>query len=88
MTNCGILVGLVTGLLLAYAGGVAAQTATIVGSVGNFDVAKNQQQDAHGFEIEPTAGAFQSWTDACTGTGPTCAFTITKDSKVQATFNK
>ena len=36
----------------------------------------------------PTVGAFQSWTDACTGTGTTCTFTISKDSKVQATFNK
>jgi Divergent InlB B-repeat domain len=36
----------------------------------------------------PTAGAFQSWTDACTGTGSTCTFTISKDSKVQATFSK
>jgi len=36
----------------------------------------------------PTVGAFQSWTDACTGTGSTCTFTISKDSKVQATFDK
>jgi hypothetical protein len=36
----------------------------------------------------PTVAPFQSWTDACTGTSSTCTFTITKDSKVQATFNK
>ena len=36
----------------------------------------------------PTVGSFQSWTDACTGTGSTCTFAITNDSKVQATFNK
>jgi List-Bact-rpt repeat protein len=36
----------------------------------------------------PTVAPFQSWTDACTGTASTCTFTITKDSKVQATFNK
>ena len=36
----------------------------------------------------PTAGAFQNWSDACTGTGPTCTFTIGRDAKVQATFNK
>ena len=29
-----------------------AQSASINGSLGNFDVANNQQQEAHGFEIE------------------------------------
>ena len=36
----------------------------------------------------PTSAAFQGWSDACTGTGSTCTFTISKDSKVQATFGK
>jgi len=36
----------------------------------------------------PTAGAFAGWSDACSGTSPTCTVTVTKDSKVQATFNK
>jgi Divergent InlB B-repeat domain len=48
----GILVGVVAGVLLAAHGSVRAQTATVVGSLGNFDVANNQQQEAHGFEIE------------------------------------
>ena len=52
MKKSGIAIGVVAGLLVAAQGAVRAQTATVVGSVGNFDVANNQQQEAHGFEIE------------------------------------
>jgi len=45
-------VGVVAGVLLAAQGAVRAQSATVIGSLGNFDVANNQQQEAHGFEIE------------------------------------
>jgi uncharacterized repeat protein (TIGR02543 family) len=52
MKKPGIIVGVVAGLLLAAQGAVRAQSATVVGSLGNFDVANNQAQEAHGFEIE------------------------------------
>ena len=52
MKTSGIVIGVVAGVLLAAQGVVRAQTATVVGSLGNFDVANNQQQEAHGFEIE------------------------------------
>src|SRR3954447_5509698 len=45
-------VGIFAGALLALQGAAHAQSATIYGSVGNFDVAHNQQQEAHGFEVE------------------------------------
>jgi hypothetical protein len=50
--NSGIVIGVVAGVLLAAQGAVRAQTATVLGSLGNFDVANNQHQEAHGFEIE------------------------------------
>lgn len=52
MKKSGIVIGVVAGVLLAAQGAVRAQSATVVGSLGNFDVANNQQQEAHGFEIE------------------------------------
>ena len=45
-------VGLLAGALLAVQGAAQAQSATIYGSVGNFDVANNQHKEAHGFELE------------------------------------
>jgi len=48
----GIAIGVVAGVLLAAQGAVRAQSATVIGSLGNFDVANNQQQETHGFEIE------------------------------------
>jgi hypothetical protein len=45
-------IGILAGAWLALQGAVHAQSATIYGSVGNFDVANNQQKDAHGFEVE------------------------------------
>ncbi|MCU1382878.1 MAG: hypothetical protein JWL71_1575, partial [Acidobacteria bacterium] len=45
-------VGILAGALLAVQGAAHAQSATIYGSVGNFDVANNQQREAHGFEVE------------------------------------
>jgi len=36
----------------------------------------------------PTIAPFVGWSGACSGTNPTCTFTITKDSQVQATFAK
>src|SRR4029077_1906150 len=45
-------VGLLAGALLAIQGAAQAQSATIYGSVGNFDVANNQHKEAHGFELE------------------------------------
>ena len=52
MTKCGILIGLAAAGVLALHTAAFAQTAVVTGSLGNFDVANNQQQDAHGFEIE------------------------------------
>src|SRR4051794_12556334 len=46
------VIGILAGALLALQGAAHAQSATIYGSVGNFDVANNQQQEAHGFEVE------------------------------------
>src|SRR4051812_39005961 len=46
------VIGLLAGALLALQGAAHAQSATIYGSVGNFDVANNQQKEAHGFEVE------------------------------------
>ena len=46
------LIGILAGSLLALQGAAHAQSATIYGSVGNFDVANNQQREAHGFEVE------------------------------------
>ena len=48
------LLRLVTTALFTLAAPIAAraQTATIYGSLGNFDVVNNAGQDAHGFEIE------------------------------------
>lgn len=43
--------------------------------------------DRHGDAV-PIEGAFQRWIDACTATSAGCTFTILKDSKLQATFNK
>ena len=48
----GMAIAVAAGLLLAAQGAVWAQSATVIGSLGNFDVANNQQQEAHGFEIE------------------------------------
>jgi hypothetical protein len=48
----GIAIGVVAGVLLAAQGAVRAQSATVIGSLGNFDVANNQQRETHGFEIE------------------------------------
>jgi hypothetical protein len=45
-------VGVLAGALLAIQGAAHAQSATIYGSVGNFDVANNQHREAHGFELE------------------------------------
>jgi hypothetical protein len=49
------LTGMVSTVLLALLAmplAAGAQTATIYGSLGNFDVVNNAGQDAHGFEIE------------------------------------
>jgi hypothetical protein len=45
-------IGIFAGAWLALQGAAHAQSATIYGSVGNFDVANNQQEVAHGFEVE------------------------------------
>jgi hypothetical protein len=47
--------GLHVGLLISGVTPVSAQSVSapvVFGSVGNFDVSNNQQQDAHGFEVE------------------------------------
>ena len=36
----------------------------------------------------PDGKTFASWSGACSGTAPSCAFNIVKDSSVQANFNK
>jgi uncharacterized repeat protein (TIGR02543 family) len=36
----------------------------------------------------PAVAPFVSWSGACVGTQPTCTFTVTRDSQVQATFAK
>ena len=46
------LVALLGGGLIAAPVIATAQTATIYGSLGNFDVVNNTNQDAHGFEIQ------------------------------------
>src|SRR5918912_2240608 len=52
MKTCALLFGLVAGGALMLQSGASAQTAVVIGSLGNFDVANNQQQEAHGFEIQ------------------------------------
>ena len=44
--------GLVAAALLAAAPPASAQTATVYGQLGNFDVVNNTGHDAHGFEVE------------------------------------
>lgn len=46
------LLGLTAAALLAVAPVASAQTATIYGQLGNFDVVNNTGHDAHGFEVE------------------------------------
>lgn len=46
------ILGLAAAALLAVAPAASAQTATVYGQLGNFDVVNNTGQDAHGFEIE------------------------------------
>ena len=46
------LLGLIAVALLAVAPVASAQTATVFGQLGNFDVVNNTGHDAHGFEIE------------------------------------
>src|SRR4051794_26958513 len=50
------VIGIFAGALLALQGAAHAQSATIYGSVGNFDVANNQQRDAPGSGGEPAGG--------------------------------
>src|ERR1051325_5740147 len=45
-------VGLVAGVVFALQSAAFAQPAIVTGSLGNFDVANNQEQEAHGFEVE------------------------------------
>lgn len=51
--------------------------------------AKFTQGTAVTLTATPPAGkTFASWGGACSGTAPTCTVTITKDTSVQANFNK
>ena len=52
MKTISTVAALVAGALLAFQSPAIAQTATVFGSLGNFDVANNQEQEAHGFELE------------------------------------
>jgi hypothetical protein len=47
-----LLMGLAAAALLGSQSAAQAQSATIYGALGNFDVANNQQREAHGFEVE------------------------------------
>jgi hypothetical protein len=38
--------------------------------------------------IPPTGKTFSNWSGACSGTALTCTVTVTKDTSVQAVFNK
>jgi hypothetical protein len=56
---------------------------------GNACSAKFNGGTAVTLTATPPAGkTFASWGGACSGTAPTCSVTITKDTSVQANFNK
>jgi List-Bact-rpt repeat protein len=38
--------------------------------------------------IPPAGKTFANWSGACSGTAPTCSVSISKDTSVQANFNK
>jgi List-Bact-rpt repeat protein len=56
---------------------------------GSFCSAKFTSGTAVTLTAVPPAGkTFNSWSGSCSGTAPTCTVTITKDTSVQANFNK
>ena len=52
MKRSSACMGLIGALLLCGPRAGEAQTATIYGQLGNFDVVNNTGHDAHGFEVE------------------------------------